>query len=124
MSAVFRIEVGNAAAGKVGVAKLWSKFFVRNRYRFRISKAPILDDPEPWAGPRKLTVPAESLEYLAFDFPPPAELQAIGENLAASLFEGNFGELFVRSLMKVKGNPLRMMFSYHEDADSLIRRVP
>jgi len=129
MSEVFRIEVGNAAAGEGLLAEWRSKIkniFARNQYRFRISEAPVLANPGPWGQPGKLAVPKATLELLAFQFPPSAELQTIGKDLASSIFQGSFIDLFARSIITVsqQNKALRVMFSYNKAAHPLIRSVP
>jgi len=128
MSEVFGIEVGNAAAGDGLLRRLMSAFW-RNKYKFRVAEAPGLLAAQPWGQPSELGLTKSSLAYLPFQFPGPSELQMIGQELALTVFNVNHGQiirLFHNSLAAAgrRNEPLRVMFSYHQDSDELVRTLP
>src|SRR5688572_15710249 len=118
---VFGFEVGSAATDKNLLARALAKVFARKQYRFRICEAPGQRNPEPWGESYKLLIPDPRIAYLPFQFPRPDQLQEIGARIAAAIFQGETSALFAECLTAaaLRGKALRVMFSYHNDADSL-----
>jgi hypothetical protein len=123
---VFGFEVGTAGTGQGFFARLRSKLFARNQYRFRIAEAPGLKAAQAWGTPNEILIPNPTIEYLPFEFPPPERLKEIGKSIADAIFQGQVIRLFATSLTRVsyEHRALRVMFSYHNDADSSARNFP
>jgi hypothetical protein len=126
MPEVFGFEVGSAGTGQGFFSRVRSKLFPGNQYRFRVSEAPGLKTAEDWGAPNKILIPNPTIEYLPFEFPPPARLKEIGKSIADAIFQGQVVRLFATSLTRVgyENRALRVMFSYHNDADSSARNFP